>query len=183
MEWGLHETFGHGSTVGPWAEQTRDGVIKAIHKIAGVKSLDDALISAARAKDGFEEVRTLAKSILSKVEKKYKGDKFFKEWVAKIDEPRNFSLQDVARHMIPAGHQYMTRDTIALQGGILLPPHMEVLAQIIAVKLPFTACEELGKTLHALAAHIEEYTEMPSPTEAEKTKIFIGMDDLSSGKN
>ena len=170
VEWGLQEVFSQG-TVGEWGEYDREYVLHYIRSNAGVEDTSEIEEAAERARKTFEEVRTLAQSLVSKAEKKYAKDRFFNQKIAEMNDIRILSRQEIGQQLIPSG-QFMSRDMIAIQGGRVLPPHREISADVIRWKLPFTACGLLAKVLHALSFHMEE--NQTAPPEHDGTKIFIG---------
>jgi hypothetical protein len=170
VEWGLQEVFSQG-TVGEWGEYDRDYVLHYIRSNAGVEDTSEIEAAAERAKKTFEEVRTLTQSVLSKVEKQYKGDQFLKQKTTEMNEIRILSRNEISKQLVRSG-QVVSRDMLALQGGQVLPPHREIIGEIIQWKLPFTACEHLAKVLKALSFHMEE--DLVSAPEQAGTKIFIG---------
>nr|WP_243448330.1 TIR domain-containing protein [Candidatus Thiosymbion oneisti] len=62
----------------------------------------------------------------------------------------------------------------AIQAGLHTPPHISVLAQVLAIRYPFTACEELSKLSWRAASHIQNVEKHKSRSERVGTNVFIG---------
>ncbi len=62
----------------------------------------------------------------------------------------------------------------AIQAGLHTPPHITVLAQILAIRYPFTACEKLSKLSRRAASHIQNVEKHRTQSERIGTNVFIG---------
>ena len=62
----------------------------------------------------------------------------------------------------------------AIQAGLHTPPHINILAQVLAIRYPFTACEKLSKLNWRVAYHIQNVEKHKSQSERVGTSVFIG---------
>ena len=151
MEWGLMETFSNG-TIGDWCECDFDVVIDAINTMAGGRISTTIKKQAQKAAEVFTESQTSILSILALATQNGQDDSFLNDLVGKIK--RVSGTRDFVKDLVPSG-PHMSRDTIALQGGRQVPPHMALTAQIKAIRNPFTACKKLANLTRHAATHLE----------------------------
>jgi len=171
QEWGLMGSFSMGSR-GAWQEYRFDDVVSVIEERAGNPSIDEIIELAINAKETFDDAKTKALSILHAkydVEK----DKFLLGLVEKIEQAKILDESDFINYWRPKG-QVMSRDTVAIEKGSVVPPHFSVLAKVNAAIFPFKACEELKKLIVKVASHIKNIEGNTAREERIGTNIFIG---------
>lgn len=171
QEWGLKGTLYMGSR-GDWIECKFDDVIQLINDKAGNPDLAKIFSDGEKATEIFEEVKS---QVLSIVYSNYgtENDKFFKGLVEKIEKTKNYTENDFISVRKPKGRM-MSRDMIAVEKGLVTPPHIAVLAKAEAAKQPFQTCTELKKNILKLASHIENLEKINVIEERIGTNIFIG---------
>jgi predicted nucleotide-binding protein len=157
---------------GEWHEYPFDVVVSLIHTKANNSSLDKSLEIANKASEAFDNAKT---SVLSLVHATYnlEIDKFLAGLVEKINSAKVFSERDFVNSWQPKG-QVISRDMIALEKGLVVPPHLSVLAKSHAAIFPFQACSELRKSIIKLASHIQNLEGKKKREERVGTNIFIG---------
>lgn len=170
-EWGLMGVF--QGTRGEWREFPRDDIRALIRSQAGDPDLAPAKSAAKRATEKIAQAKGDALSILSAF-LGAREDEFLatlKSDIAKVDA---MSEGQAIRAQLPQG-PVMSRDAIALRQGVVPGPHQEVLAEVVAIRSPFLACNELADLVQRAAAHMERLT-MPSSATAKQqgSNVFIG---------
>lgn len=171
MEWGLQDAFSMGSR-GDWREYGFDDVVNFIENKAGNPNLDDLTAASRKAEDLFEESKSMALSIIH-ANLEIAGDKFLQGLIEKIESEKVLDKSDFLNFHRPAG-QIMSRDVIAIEKGLVTPPHMAVLAMAFALSQPFVACTRLRKSVIKLSSHIENMENKKAVEERVGTNVFIG---------
>ncbi|MCF6244101.1 MAG: nucleotide-binding protein [Sulfurovum sp.] len=171
QEWGFMNVYSMGSS-GDWREYKFDDVVQFINEEAGNPDLATIFADAEKATDVFEEVKS---QVLSIVYSNYETekDKFLKGLVEKIEKTKNYTESDLISVYKPTG-EMMSRDMIAIEKGLVTPPHIAVLARALAAEKPFQSCKELKKNILKLASHIENLEKRTVIEERIGTNIFIG---------
>jgi predicted nucleotide-binding protein len=82
------------------------------------------------------------------------------------------SRSDVLRHLRP--DQVISRDSLAVDQGIRIPPHISVLAEVISLRQPTEACAELSKLARKAGSHISRKRRQKRRSETIGTNVFIG---------
>lgn len=169
-EWGFQDTFTQEST-GDWGEYNFDDVKSSIFSSAGVSSLDAVKQFSKQAGDVFQEAREEFLSV-AVVSLENNSDAFLSRLKAQVE---NLSLLTKSG-IIGASHpkQYMSRDSLAMSQGLHTPPHIDVLAEIAALKNPIEKCAELAKIMRRAAAHLEIKEHHHQEKRQVGTNVFIG---------
>ncbi|MDF1690697.1 MAG: nucleotide-binding protein, partial [Cycloclasticus sp.] len=171
QEWGFQDAFSMG-TRGEWREYKFDDVVQLINDRAGNPDLTTIFTDGEKAIDVFEEVKS---QVLSSVYSNFdtENDKFLKGLVEKIEKTKNYTESDFVSVHRPTG-QMRSRDMIAIEKGLVTPPHIAVLAKAAAAKQPFQTCNELKKNILKLASYLENLEKRTVIEERIGTNIFIG---------
>lgn len=173
QEWGLMDTYMSSlGSRGDWREYDPEDVKAQIHELAGVPSLGAAEAAARAAAEAFEAAQSEIISILH-TELEGHADGFLEKLKNEIEELRPMSIADVAQHLSPKG-QIMTRDTITLGQGTQVPPHMRVLAEVMAIRHSFGICRAAGEIATKAASHLERKSRRQKRAERIGTNVFIG---------
>ena len=173
QEWGLREI---GDVfIGPrrdWIEYDFDEVVQFIHKQAGNLSTDWCVADNKEATEAFEEAQ---ESALSLVHASYdlESDKFMADLVAKIESLEIPTASRFIKYQRPSG-QIRSRDSIAIEKGLVTPPHIAVLSKVYAAKAPFQSCKDLKKQIVSLANHIQNLEKRTIQEDGIGNNIFIG---------
>lgn len=170
-EWGLQDTFSMG-TRGNWREYDFDYVVKIINEKAGNPSISQILIDGEEAQKMFDEVKTSALSLIYANLDPDK-DAFLKGLVEKIEATIIHSERDFIDAQIPSG-QTISRDMIAVEKGILTPPHIAVLSKAAASRQPFQLCKLLEENIVKISSHLKNIEKRTIIEERIGTNVFIG---------
>lgn len=171
QEWGFQDVFSMG-TRGKWREYRFDDVVQLIKDEAGNPDLTTIFTDGEKAKEIFEQVKS---QVLSIVYTNFdpEKDNFLKGLIEKIEKTKNYTESDFVAAHRPTG-KMMSRDIIAIEKGLVTPPHMAVLAKAAAAKQPFQTCKELKKHILKLASHLENLEKRTVAEERIGTNVFIG---------
>lgn len=162
-------------TKGQWEEHNFDLVQRAIHEAAGNPDLLPARNLAEKAREFFEDSQNEIISILT-VMLEERDDAVI---VGLKEDAKNFKLfsaSNFAEANLPK--QYWSRDNLAMSQGLQVPPHLDILADVFAMRSPVQQCGELAKVAKRAASHAArrerrsgERREMPK---VAGKKVFIG---------
>lgn len=172
LEWGLRDTYSSGSTRGTWRECAFDDVVSVIEKAAGNPNTDQYSADSKHAAEIFEEAKSATLSIIHAAPKR-DSDNFLNNIIEKIESYKVLTRGDFIEYQRPKG-QSMSRDVIAIQKGLITPPHLHVMANADSIKYPFQACKELRKLILQLANHMKNIESQDTREERIGTNIFIG---------
>lgn len=151
QEWGLMHYFTDGTT-GDWREYAYDYVRKAIHDLAGNPNLDAARILAETTRDDIEDKRVEILSSMSTALNEG-DDTFLAKLRENVEATTVPTARDFANSYRPSG-QFISRDQVAIGQGFQSPAHLDVLAEVMANRVPIAVCESLAKTAKQAAAHL-----------------------------
>lgn len=171
QEWGLKDVFSMG-TRGEWREYKFDDVVELIKEEAGNPDLTKIFTDGEKAKDVFDQIKS---QVLSIVYANFdpEKDSFLKGLIEKIEKTKIYTESDFVAVHRPKG-QMMSRDMIAIEKGLVTPPHIAVLAKAVAAKQPFQTCKELKKHIIKLASHLENLEKRTVVEDRIGTNVFIG---------
>ncbi|MFE6613794.1 TIR domain-containing protein [Amycolatopsis sp. NPDC057786] len=170
-EWGFAGTF-HGSSDN-WKEYNKGTVQAKIREVAGEPDLADVRALSAQAATEFETSKQDVLSIL-KTYQEYVPDTYVAQAEQRVEGLEIALMAQIARAWLPRG-QIITRDSAALDGGLKVAPHQEILADMLAIIAPFDACRELKSTVVSTVRHIARRAEGGSlATVNTGTNVFIG---------
>lgn len=173
QEWGLMDNYMSSlGSRGDWREYDPEDVNAHIQKLAGMPSIDEAEVAVKKASEAFEAAQSEIVSILH-TELEEHADGFLEKLKKEIEELRPMSVADVVQHLSPKG-QIMTRDTVTLGQGTQVPPHMRVLAEVIAIRHSFGICRAGGEIATKAASHLERKSRRQKRMERIGTNVFIG---------
>lgn len=171
QEWGFQDTFSKG-TRGDWREYSFDDVVKLIHHKAGDPDVKQYFVDGEEAKEKFDDIKS---SVLSLIHSNISSndDKFLNGLIEKIESAKIFAESDYIGYRRPSG-QMMSRDMIAIEKGLVIPPHIAVEAKYFAAEQPFSACKDLKKNIIKLASHVQNLEKKSVKEDRIGTNIFIG---------
>lgn len=170
QEWGFQDVFSMGSR-GAWHEYSFDDVVHAIEREAGNPSLENYIEKSNVAKEVFDDAKA---SVLSLIHSSLNlDDKFSNGIIENIETAKILDKDDFINYWKPSG-QLMSRDMVAIEKGLVVPPHFSVLATAHSIKFPYQACTELRKLIIKLANHVKNIEGKDVREERIGTNIFIG---------
>lgn len=173
QEWGLEDLrFISLGSRGAWREYQFDQVVDYIQREAGSPDLSPAHAAQKGANEIFDKAKSEIVSILE-TELSSQADTFLSKLKLDLEELEPLSKVEVQRHWSPKG-QIMTRDMIAMGQGILVPPHIDVLAAAESIQHSFGICRVATEIARKAASHLERKGRKKVVAERVGTNVFIG---------
>jgi predicted nucleotide-binding protein len=170
-EWGNMERFSNRS-YGPWAEYNGEAIFAEVFRRAKLPQ-DYLKNESLQVGKVFEECKT---EIIVTLEAALgvNEDKVLRESLDVVNKMKShLSASSVVQGMMPK--QFMSRDSRATQGGIMVPPHITVQARLTERTSYGTNICELGRRARRIAAYLEKARKMKGSTVAKKGgAVFIG---------
>jgi predicted nucleotide-binding protein len=83
------------------------------------------------------------------------------------------NVRDFVNHYRPSG-QFISRDMPAVGQGLHTPPHIAVIAEVMANRAPAKVCEALAKIARQAGSHIAKRERYSRRKQEMGTKVFIG---------
>lgn len=172
QEWGLKELFGDLGSVGDWQEFDPEAVKSHILAKAGRPDLRAPQEAAKRAVAEFTSSKS---EIMSIFENEIDGqrDAFLTRLRSDLDNLDPASAFEVVEHWSPKG-QIMTRDTLAMGQGNRIPPHIELLAEVLAIRHAFQICDSGADISTKAGSHLERKSHKKRVIDRVGTNVFIG---------
>lgn len=170
-EWGLDSAMGMG-TRGDWTEYDFDTVVRQIHSRAGNPDLGPAKEAAAQAEQLFGEAQDQIISILEAASSRVK-DAYLGRLLEDTTKIKLVTASDFVSYMRPSG-TLMSRDSLAINQGLWKPPHVDVLADVAALRVPASGCSKLASIAQKAASHLERVSGQQRRSERIGTNVFIG---------
>ena len=157
-------------TTGEWAEFDPEAVEAAIHERAGNPDLG---ASHALREEAAREFETHKLNALSVIETVGSTDNFLKRLGGDLDNLRILDRSDVLNAWRPSG-KFLCSDMLALGQGPWNPPHISVLAQVIAARQTLDAVKNLAKLARQAGSHLSRMQRRARRSETVGTNVFIG---------
>ena len=182
QEWGFMDSHFIPGTRGKWQEYGFDDVVSHIMNEAGNPDLDVLDSIANETREFFEDAHSVLQSRLSNEVRRLPDDKFLSDL---LDQAKNLKLldaSDFAHHWKPSG-QLISRDMLAIEKGLNIPPHLLISARVMATEQPFHACKELGKIAQRAASHLSDQEDKAEQQDRIGTNVFIGHGRASAWKD
>jgi predicted nucleotide-binding protein len=171
QEWGLRDVS-FGDTVGQWVEYDYDHVRKEIFDTAGNPSLQVGRKLAETARVAIDDKRVEILSLLSTVLSE-RDDPFLGQLKENVEATTIPTASDFANSRRPSG-QFITNDTVALGQGFRSPPHLDVWAEMMAIRVPMNVSEALSKMARQASSHLARRDRYSPPQHELGNKVFIG---------
>ncbi|MDX6446669.1 MAG: hypothetical protein QOH71_3743 [Blastocatellia bacterium] len=171
QEWGFMDVA-FGDTRGDWAEYDYDHVRKTIYEIAGNPDLDNARRLAKTARSDIEDKLAETLSSISTALNE-RDDPFLSKLKDSLEATKIPNASDFAKYQMPSG-KLISRDMVAIGQGFQSPPHIDVLSDVLANRVPVTVSETLSKTARQAAAHLARRERHSRSQHDLGNKVFVG---------
>ncbi len=173
QEWGMmDDTFSDLGSTGEWREFDGDELKSSIHELADNPNLEAARKSADEAKRALEDVKPDVLSLLTTALSEQE-DSYLSRLKEEVEKVTILVPLDVIRSLQPSG-PLMSRDTLAISQGRQTPPHIAVLSEVVALRLPFYACGRLAKFSRQAGSHVSRRSRRAKRGKEIGTNVFIG---------
>ena len=166
------DTLGSHGSVGDWLEYQAEDVKQHVLRLAGSPDLSEAETAAESADEVFSHAKAEISSIFQ-TEIESGSDGFIQNLNEQLQQLEVLSLGEVAERLNQRG-QVMTRDTIVLGQGTLLPPHIAIKARYRAIEHSFAICKAAADIARKGASHLERKSRRKSRETRIGTNVFIG---------
>lgn len=171
QEWGFEGTFATRTSPG-WAEFVHGDLVRQIYDRAGSPDTSAAEALSVEASVAFDSCRSAVESILLTAVPA-PADHLTEQFLEKLRALRVFSANELETALISRG-AVVSRDSVALAGGFRSAPHQTVQAQVVGLRAPVLACQELVQIAELAAAHVERLAIGRPVSNAGGNRIFIG---------
>ena len=169
QECGLKDEY-LSETTGKWAEFDAEYVEAAIHELAGNPHMGASQEVREEAGREFESQKL---NVLSIIASSGASDNFLKRLGGDLGKLRIVDRSDVINAWRPGG-RFLSRDMLALGQGLWTPPHLSVLAKVIAARQALDAVEKLAKLARQAGSHLSRLQRGAGRAETVGTNVFIG---------
>lgn len=162
-------------TTGDWREYSHDDVIRDIKERAGDPDVSKARQDATEATRVVEDAKDDANSILRALLVR-QDDEYLRDVLERVSKVSILTYDSCVRFQLPSG-QLMSRDAVAINAGIRSAPHQEVIADVVSIRSPFKAAEQLADLCRRAARHLARIGADSAPTESARRsgdRIVIG---------
>lgn len=157
---------------GEWREFDAEEIKSYIYETAGNPNIELLRDKARKAVAIFDEGKADILSIFEN-ELAEGADLFLTKLKAELEKLKPLFKDDALKHLCPKG-QIMTRDMIAMGQGNLVPPHVDVKAEIIAVHYAFDLCKSAADLSKKAGSHLERKVRRKFAAGRVGTNVFIG---------
>jgi predicted nucleotide-binding protein len=171
QEWGLMERIANRGSLG-WREYDAEEVKAFVFEAAGNPNIALLCNKAAKTAPVFNEAKDEILSILEN-ELLNSVDPFLTKLKADLEQLKTISKRDVLQILRPQG-QIMTRDRVANGQGTLVPPHVDVTAEIMAIRFAFELCKITADIGRKAGSHLERKSRQKIAAGRVGTNVFIG---------
>ena len=173
-EWGTMRTYGGSNqTRGEWCEFEYEAIKDEILSRARVKGVTDLEALSKATRKVFDECKSELLPILDAAIAT-SDDKTLKDTRATIGElESHMDQRQIVKAQIPK--QIMSRDRIAMQGGIQCPPHILFHALIVEYVSSGVRAKELAKSARHASLYLQKRLKLKGKTVAKTDgAVFIG---------
>lgn len=168
-EWGLTETFAIDDTRGDWRQFAPEDIKRHMAQLAKGADITAAEAFERRAAGAFEDYKSDCISILMQEA----DDPFLNKIRAEIEDLQLYGADDVVKTMQPTG-PFMSRDSLAMTQGVRVPPHIEAVAEVIALQHTAGTCKRLARFARQAGSHLFRKSRQKRRSETVGTNVFIG---------
>lgn len=172
VEWGLDHSSHIQGTVGDWQRYTSEDIENEILNRENIIDLTNLMMISKKTSDFFEDKKTEILSIISTYLTP-KDDKFLNSLQKQIEDLIIDNEKKILQPMLPTT-QFQTRDSEAAMQGSKIPKHLEILAKILSINLPFERCKNLSSLANKASNHIKRIEFSHFSHNSIGTNVFIG---------
>jgi predicted nucleotide-binding protein len=173
QEWGLKDmSYTSLGSRGDWCEFDPAEVKAYIYEQAGNPSLEEVHARETQAVEEFDRAKGEMLSIFEHILSKG-ADNFISKLKADLEGIEPLTKIQVASNWSPKG-PVVTRDMVAMGQGNKVPPHVDVLAEVAAIRHNFGVCKAAADICKKGASHLERKERDQAAAERVGTNVFIG---------
>jgi hypothetical protein len=157
-------------SVGDWREYNPEQICNFIYSRAGNPDLTEIRSLSKESGTKFESLKSEFNSIISALPQR---DGFVDQIEKRIKGISVHSTWEFLQAAKPTGN-FVTSDITALTEGLKSPPHLGILAEMMALQHPFKYCGDLAEEAIKLTSHLERKSRSVGASKGVGTNIFIG---------
>lgn len=173
IETGHKDVYGQRIRPGTWTEYAIGDLEREIRRRANIDGPESFVQADKKARSRYEALQGRALSLLYRAQEKSPDDKFLEAWIQKTTE--SIPTQESIAKSLGPRRRMQTADTIASQGGIVVPVHLELQSYAVVLRVLHDGCEALARTLDVISGHLAEGEGQSLLTDMDAgKKIFIG---------
>ena len=171
MQWGLSE-LRFGDSRGQWAEYDPEAIKAKIVKMSGNHDFSAIEKAAGEVARDFDRAKADVLSIFSS-DLENRSDGFLAKLKDDLEKVDSLSCREAVLVYRPSG-QFRSADTIAITAGLVTPPHVEMLAEMVSLTTIFNAPQQAAELVRKAASHVERRTKGAAKKERIGTNVFLG---------
>jgi len=171
QEWGCMDVA-FGDTRGDWVEYDYDHVRRIIYETAGNPDLETARRLTEMARSDIEDKLAETLSSISTALNE-RDDPFLSKLKDSLEATKIPNARNFVKYQMPSP-KVISRDMVAIGQGLQSPPHIDVLSDVLANRVPVTVSETLSKTARQAAAHLARRERHSRSQHDLGNKVFIG---------
>lgn len=170
-EWGL--MFGGGDN--PWTMYSESDVRRAILERGGDVDVAELQAKSDKARAlTFEKKEALTSILASALA--LAADPYLEKLSKEVQDTSAPGALSFAREYLPSGTQ-MSRDSTAIDQGLMVAPHQQLSAELRAMEAPFKCAQVLARSAKSAASHLRRRPAAVPPmasTTQLGSRVFIG---------
>ena len=170
-EWGFMNESPN-RTHGNWKKFDPDEIQDVVYSRAGDPDMKMLRTFYTNAIDEFNDCKMKVLSILQVAMAK-QSDDFLAELKGRIDKLSSISKVEIAEQLLPSSGVY-SRDSIATNQGFKLPPHFDVVSEVLSFKNTLGIMGDLMQISTQVGAHISRRETHRRKNRQVGEKVFIG---------
>ena len=170
-QWGLMDAVG-SRTRGSWRRYDYDTVVDAIEEVAGHQDFGAVNSFYRDAREQVDLCKSETLSILQTYTEN--DDRHLAAIGKKISEVKFVTPENVINKLAPSSNYTLTNDTSAENQGRQTPPHILLLAEVIALRRAQEPISNLINLVKQAAAHVSRKQAVSRQRQTVGTRIFIG---------
>lgn len=159
-------------TVGDWRIQDPDAVKDHIRKSAGNPAMaelrEQEHTTAAFFRKSKSDIGSILAGELAKGE-----DRFLERLTQDMEATASRTPSEMSALWRPTG-QFISSDYEAVGGGMQLPPHVAIMAEVGSLNSTFVACRQLAETARKAGSHLARKASRGVAASRIGTNVFIG---------
>ena len=165
---GLRDRY--GDTTGEWKQLDPEAVEAAIHEHAGISHMEASDRFRDEAVREFDHQKLTVMSVLASVDS---SDSFIARLAGGLEKLQILDSSDLINAWRPST-KILTRDRVAAGQGLWVPPHLSVLARVLAVRQALDAAGALTNFARQAGSHLLRRQRQARRSEIVGTNVFIG---------
>ena len=169
-EWGFRSVFAPG-TIGDWAEHDQEDVQKIIYQLADDPDMSPAMEFIDSARMEFSRQKSNLFSIIEVISPSAQSQ-FLMDQKEAATNLSLISEHQYVQSWMPT--QSNSRDSLAINQGFWVPPHVKILAQVASLRTTIDVIASLAEITKQVASHTLRQQQQTILSSPQGTRVFIG---------